>query len=236
MYVQRMLNLYHGCDAFVAPCSFMRQKLVEGGFPAERIHIIRQAAPKLAPRAIASKENYVVFFGRISPEKGLDTLIRAYQTLAPSVDLLLIGRSYDGHADYLKSLVKPEFSKRIRFFDFMDGDELNDKVERALLTIVPSRWYDNAPLATYESYMLGTPVLAADIGGIPEQVRVGETGELFAPDDESDLADKLQDLLSDPIKLARMGKQAKRFATEELSLDKHLEQVTGLFETLRNPV
>ena len=118
----------------------------------------------------------------------------------------------------------------------MDEDELNAKIERALLTIVPSRWYDNAPLATYESYLLGTPVLGADIGGIPEQIRVGETGELFRPDSENDLIDKLQALLNDPDKLARMGNEAKRYATEELTLNKHLDQLLALFESLHGHV
>jgi len=232
MYVHRMLDLYRVCDAFVAPCDFMPERLIEGGFAAERIHVIRQAAPKAAPRPPASKENYILFFGRISPEKGLDTLIHAYQTVAPAEDLVLIGRSYDGHVNYLKSLVKPAFSERIRFIDFMDGNALNEMIERALLTVVPSRWYDNAPLATYESYLMGTPVLAADIGGIPEQIRVGETGELFVPDDRDDLADKLRALLGDPAKLDRMGREAKRYATEELGLDKHLDQVLALFDSV----
>ena len=233
MYVHRFLELYRRCDAFVAPCMFMRDKLIEGGFPAERIHVIRQAAPNLKPRAIAKKENYILFFGRIAPEKGLDTLIRSYQAISPVQDLLLVGRSYDGHAEYLRSLVKPGFEEHIHFIDFLDGDDLYQKIERAQLTIVPSRWYDNAPLATYESYLLGTPVLAADIGGIPEQVRIGETGRLFRPDDEEDLSRKLSEMLSNPRELEKMGRMARRYATEELSLDKHLDQLLALFESLR---
>ena len=140
--------------------------------------------------------------------------------------------SYDNHVDYLKSLVQPEFKERIHFIDFLDGDDLLRKIEQAQLTIVPSRWYDNAPLATYESYMLGTPVLGANIGGIPEQVLVDKTGQLFEPDDEDDLAHKLKEMLSNPKKLEVMGQEAKRYATEELSLGKHLDQLLALFRSL----
>jgi glycosyltransferase involved in cell wall biosynthesis len=232
MYVQKLLKLYRGCDGFVAPCDFMRNKLVEGGFPEDRVHVIRQPAPKPVARPDVIKGNYVLYFGRISPEKGLDTLIRAYQALNSPQDLLIVGRSYDGHAEYLTSLVAPEFKQRIQFPGFMDGGQLEEVVERALLTIVPSRWYDNAPLATYESYMLGTPVLAADIGGIPEQVRVGETGELFAPEDEADLSRKLKRLLGDREMLTQMGREARRYAIEKLGLDRHLDQLIALFESV----
>ncbi len=232
MYVQRALRLYRGCDAFVAPCAFMKEKLIQGGFAAERIHIIRQAAPPPASRPPASKANHILFFGRISPEKGLDTLIRAYQAAAPEQDLLLVGRSYDGHAEQLQTLVRPEFRDRIRFLGFMDGDDLASVIEQALLAVVPSRWYDNAPLAVYEAYQLGTPVLAADIGGIPEQVLPGETGELFIADDEADLAEKLRTMLADPERLSRMGAAARRLAVEELGLDRHLDQLLGLFASL----
>lgn len=235
MYLQRWLGLYTGVDAVIAPCSFMAGMLVRGGFPESRIHVVRQPAfstlgeGELGP---VSKQRSVVYFGRISREKGLDTLIEAYQRLDTDAPLFIVGRSYDGCVEELQALIRPEFRDRIRFPGFLQGRELAELVAGAQVSVVPSRWYDNAPLAVYESYLLGTPVLGAAIGGIPEQILPGETGLLFAPDDVEDLAARLGALLADPEGCAAMGRRARDYAREQLGLERHLEQLLGIFETL----
>ncbi|MHC1789500.1 glycosyltransferase [Solidesulfovibrio sp.] len=233
MYFQRMVGVYDQVDAFVAPCSFMRDKLVAGGFPAGRIHVIRQGVETDAPPPTGEKGDYILYFGRLSSEKGLDTLLEAYQNLAPDADLVLAGRGQDDYETYLKSLVRPDYTRRIRFAGFVAGPALSGLVARALLSVTPSRWYDNAPLAVLESAVLGTPVLAAAIGGIPELVEDGITGRLFAPDSVTDLTAKLAAMLADRASLATMGQAARQRALDSSSLDTHLTQLVALFETLR---
>ena len=232
LYVQRGLRLFLDADAVVAPCGFMRDKLVEGGFAPERIRIIRQPATTIADIPPPPKGEYIVSFGRVSPEKGLDTLVAAYQKLRPDVDLLIVGRSYAGCREQLQAMVHQDCAHRIRFLDFLAGEELARCVGGALLSVVPSRCYDNAPLSIYESYGLGVPVLAADIGGIPEQVLPGRTGELFVPDSADDLSRRLGEMLADRPRLARMGGEAQAFARAELGLDRHLDELTALFAEL----
>ncbi len=235
MYIQRWLRLYRSASAFVAPCDFMRSMLEKGGFPAERIHVIRQPAfPTMPGESVETpaKRNRIVFFGRISREKGIDTLIDAYQELAPPVELHIAGRSYDGCVEELRQRIRPDMRQRIVFHGFLQGTELSRLVAESLLSICPSRWYDNAPLSIYESYLLGTPVLASNIGGIPEQVTPGATGELFQPGDAHDLAVKLQDMLAVPQRLEAMGRAARDYARTSLSLDSHLDKLLDLFHSL----
>ncbi len=235
MYVQRWLRLYLGADAFVVPCEFMRDQLIAGGFAQERIHINHwPAIPTMPLEAVRDtpKQDYILFFGRISREKGLDVLIDAYQRLRPGLRLVLAGRSYDGCEEELRAMVLPEMQNRIEFRGFLQGEDLARCIAAARLSVVPSRWYDNAPLAVYESYLLGTPVLAADIGGIPEQVRPGVTGELFAPDDPDDLARALESMLADDGKLERMGREARNYALHDVSMDRHLDDLLRLFNSL----
>lgn len=230
LYVQKWLRLYYDADAVIAPCDFMRRMLVQGGFDAKRIHVIRQPAAPPAEIPTVEKENYILYFGRLSEEKGLDTLIRAYQRLRPGPDLLLVGRSYDGCRERLQRLILPDLAHKIRFVDFLEGETLARTIAAARICVVPSRWFDNAPLSIYESYYLATPVLAANIGGIPEQVRPGITGDLFAADDADDLAGRLANLLARPDDLLRMGQAAREFAHSELGLDKHMTQLVELLE------
>lgn len=232
MYLHRWLRLYEQADAIITPCAFMREKLLEGGFPAERLHHIPQPALPMVPVGPVEKGNYILYFGRLSREKGLDTLIKAYLALNPTEDLLFAGKAFNGHGEELAALVPPEKQHKIRFLGFVGGADLTRLVAGARLTVVPSRSYDNAPLSLLESALVGTPVLGAAIGGIPELLQPGVTGELFRPGDVADLTAKLAAMLADRERLERMGAAGIRFTEEHFSLPRHFDTLTGLFTDL----
>lgn len=232
MYLHRLLGVYDLVDAFVAPCAFMREKLVQGGFPKAKIHVIPQGVDAGTAPPSGEKGNYILFFGRLSPEKGLDTLLEAYQNLAPDADLILAGRGEDGYEAFLRGLVRPAFRDRVRFVGFVQEPELSELVSRALCSVTPSRWPDNAPLSVLESALQGTPVLAAAIGGIPELVEDGVTGRLFSPGSAADLADTLGRMLADRRTLDAMGRAARERALRRGSLDDHLVRLLALFRAV----
>ena len=235
MYIQKWMGIYHLVDAFVVPCQFMKEKMIEGGFPADRIHLLHY--PVARPEGLnldPIKKDYIIYFGRISYEKGLDMLIKAYQKLSPSVDLILMGRSQGGEMERLQKMIEPENASRIKFLGFKTGKELSRWISEALLSVVPSRWYDNAPISIYESFLHATPVVAADIGGIPEQVREGINGKLFSPDSEEELIDALNWMLSDRNRLKMMGKAGQDYVIKELSIEGHTKKLLALFESLIN--
>jgi glycosyltransferase involved in cell wall biosynthesis len=178
------------------------------------------------------KKKYMVYFGRISYEKGLDTLIAAFQKLNPPIDLYIIGRSYDGEAERLKAIIQPHAQNRIHFLGFQTGQTLTKWIAEALFSVVPSRWYDNAPLSIYESFLNGTPVLASRIGGIPEQVQEGVTGQLFEPDSCDDMVQKMDMMLSDKEKLVQMGIAGQSFVKEKLLIKDQMNSLISLFETV----
>jgi glycosyltransferase involved in cell wall biosynthesis len=266
--------LYHLVDAIVVPCQFMKNKLMEGGFSENRMHVLRYpverrqrnrrnpadregvgrreeetggedkflslknptlkypAERRIAPHKVWYKKNYILYFGRISYEKGLDTLIGAFQKLNQQTDLYIIGRSYDGEAERLKALIQPQTSSRIHFPGFQTGQTLTMWIAEALFSVVPSRWYDNAPLSIYESFLNGTPVLASRIGGIPEQVQEGVTGQLFEPDSRDDMAQKMEKMLSDREKLVQMGIAAQSYVKKNLLIKDQMDSLVNLFETI----
>ncbi len=232
MYVHKWLKIYRHVVALVVPCRFMKDKLVAGGFPSDLIHLIKTPiVPQDLPVDLP-KANYILYFGRISYEKGLDTLIDAYQRIMPPVELVLIGRSYDGERERLERLIHREARRRIQFLDFMTGEALSPWIAQALFTVVPSRWFDNAPISIYESYLHGTPVLASRIGGIPEQITEGITGKLFAPDSARDLAESIQWLLANRERLVQMGSAGRELVLREYSMEEHLGRLLELFRRL----
>jgi len=198
-----------------------------------RIHVLQYPIERtIAPDKSWHKKNYIVSFGRISYEKGLDTLIGAFQKLNPPIDLYIIGRSYDGEEERLKRLIEPHAQGRIHFLGFQSGQALTQWIAEALFSVVPSRWYDNAPLSIYESFLNGTPVLASRIGGIPEQVEEGVTGELFEPDSCDDLAQKMDLMLSNRDQLLQMGIAGQAYVKKTLLIKDQMDKLTDLFETV----
>lgn len=269
MYIQRLLRLYDLVDAFVVPCEFMKDKLIEGGFAkhkthllpypverrqgirkregsrekegrregeikgAESIHVLQYPVERtIAPDKSWHKKNYIVSFGRISYEKGLDTLIVAFQKLNPPIDLYIIGRSYDGEEERLKELIEPHAQNHIHFPGFQSGQILAQWIAEALFSVVPSRWYDNAPLSIYESFLNGTPVLASRIGGIPEQIQEGVTGQLFEPESCDDLAQKMGLMLSNRDQLLQMGIAGQTYVKKTLLIKDQMDRLMNLFETV----
>ncbi len=234
MYVHRWLDIYRSVAAFVVPCLFMRDQMIQAGFPEERIQLIRY--PVVAPEIPEQleKKNTILYFGRISREKGLDALICAYQRYkeAQKPSLILMGRDYDGETARLRRLIGSEDADRIHFPGFSVGPELSRRISEALFTVVPSRWYDNAPLSVYESLASGTPVLGARIGGIPEQIEDGVTGKLFDPSSESDLFEGLAWMIRQGKRLEDMGRAGRRQVLRELPIEKHADDLLALFHSV----
>ena len=200
---------------------------------AERIHVLQYPIERtVAPDEAWHKKDYIVYFGRLSYEKGIDTLIGAFQKLDPPIDLYIIGRSYDGEEERLKRLIGPHVQNRIHFLGFQSGQTLMRWIAEALFSVVPSRWYDNAPISTYESFMNGTPVLASRIGGIPEQVQDGVTGRLFEPDSCDDLAQKMGEMLSNRDQLVQMGIAGQDYVKKTLLIKDQMDGLMNLFENV----
>lgn len=233
MYIQRWMRIWNLVDLFLVPCRFMRDAMAEGGFDPERIRVMPYPV-RVPPRdSLPPKGDYILSFGRVSREKGLDVLVKGYQKARPQAGLLIVGRDYDGERSRLESLVEPAFRDRILFRDFTSGPELARLIGGALLTVVPSRWHDNAPLSVYESLAHATPVAGAAMGGIPEQIREGVDGVLFDPDDSEALAAKLDDCLSDRLRLQRWGNAGRERMAREHDPGAHAALLADILSDLR---
>lgn len=175
-------NLDKNTDAFVCPSRFMLEKMRLGGFNSSKLHHICNfidVASCLRDN-YSDREDYYCFAGRLSEEKGIRTLCR----VAAGFDMKL---KVLGEGPLSGKL---PVSDSIEYLGRQDWDSLKEIVGKARFLVVPSEWYENNPLSVIEALSLGTPVLGADIGGIPELIEP-ENGRCFTSGDESSLRDGL---------------------------------------------
>lgn len=173
-------------DVFICPSKFMAQKMIQGGFTSKKlIPLCNFIDIDKCKKDTYEKENYYCYVGRLSHEKGVKTLIKAAQKLP--YKLVIIGGG--SLSDELKNETT---NANIEFVGYKQWDEIKEIVSKARFSVIPSEWYENNPLSVIEAQCLGTPVLGARIGGIPELIENGVTGMTFESRNVNDLTSKLE--------------------------------------------
>ncbi len=228
MWLQRRLGLYErNIGAYIAPSRFVAALLAEYGIAADKIrclpHFIDAAA--WTPRYEGS---YVLFVGRLSPEKGAATLIRAAAKMK-HVPVRLVGTGPEEAA--LKALAEKCGAVNVTFAGFKSGAELAAEYAGARIVAVPSVWYEVFGLIALEAYAAGKPVVATQIGGLAELVKDGETGILTGGGDPDELARVLAELWESPEDCAALGRAGRAWVETEFGPEKHYR---GLMEIYRS--
>lgn len=172
-------------------------------------------------------KKYFLFFGRLSYEKGVKTLLEAFERL-PECNLKVVGTG-PLEAD-LKQMKDTRKMENVEFIGYKTGKELSDLVAGAYFVVVPSEWYENNPMTIIEAYSVGTPVIGAKIGGIPEIVIDSKTGFQFESGNADDLKDKIVSVnkLSDS-EYQNLSSNTLKFANDNLSKDSYWNKLIDFY-------
>lgn len=184
----KYLGVYKQIDSIICCSEFMKTKLDTNPVFAPKTVTLHNFVEEVKTE-FAEKKDYVLYFGRFSQEKGIATLIRTARAL-PHVRFVFAG---SGPLEDLLSDIP-----NVQNIGFQTGEALHKWIREARFTVYPSEWYENCPFSVMESQMYGTPVLGANIGGIPELISVGQTGELFESGNAEQLQEKIAALWNDP--------------------------------------
>lgn len=224
-------------DRFVGPCRFIVDKFVEHGFAPERLRFVPNffeseddapADPAAVAAIRAENGRHLLYFGRLSPEKGIDGLIDA--AAAEGVPLVIVG---DGPKRAELEAQADRLGSRVRFAGYLKGGRLWAHVEAAAAIVLPSVWYEIAPKSILEAQIRAKPVIASAIGGLPELVEDGVSGALVEPADRHSLARGIRRLFAlDDEALAAMGARARRRALTEFTRDRYYDEMTALYDEL----
>ncbi len=222
-------------DGFLFVSNFCRSKHVEymQSFHVKKSIVLHNFSDMIDKTInIPANSFYFLYFGRLSHEKGILTLIRSFSKLE-NLNLFVVGSGTE------ESIAKDEVRKigahNISFLGFREGEELKNLIRNARFVIVPSEWYENNPMTIIESYSLSTPVIGAEIGGIPEIIDDGKTGFCFKSGDVEEL--KMTVLKAHSLNncdYLNMRNNALTFATQYFGKEQYYNKLVSFYKEIIN--
>jgi glycosyltransferase involved in cell wall biosynthesis len=222
--VHSALGSYQRVDKFIAPSRFMRDAVI-GRLGYDKVVYIPNGIDSSRIEISDDDDGYVLFLGRLAPEKGVETLLRAHAADGGAWRLVIAGTGP----------LLDELQSRYPLAEFtghLSGNQLTKVLRNASVIAVPSEWHENNPLSILEAMGHGKPVIASRIGGIPELVRHGVTGLLSTPGEPAELSAHIELLLADRELRKRFGRQAREVVEREYSLQQHGAALLSLYESL----
>lgn len=205
---------YRLVDTIICPSEFMNRMLSSNPQLKGRtitLHNFYEEVPEeeMPDQKIMERlpQRYALYFGRYDEEKGIKTLLKVCQQL-PDIPFVFAGKGTC--ADQVRA------TKNITELGFLSGETLRYVIRHAAFSLYPSEWYENCPFSVVESQLLGTPVIASRIGGIPELLSDQKTGELFAAGDAAELKSKIERLWQDQDKIASYHSQCRDYVTQNM--------------------
>jgi glycosyltransferase involved in cell wall biosynthesis len=232
--VHRWLNTWtERVDGYICLTEFARTKFIQGGLPANKIFVKPNFVyPKplnfKAFQANLNHESYALYVGRLWPEKGIGTLIKAWKTVNSELQLKIVG---DGP---LMDQIRKEIQNisSIELLGQQPSETVYQLMANAQFVVVPSEWYEPFGLTAIESFAVGTPVVGANLGSLSEIVVDSVTGLHFESGNSADLATKIQWAIAHPESLTTMGKTAYHTYQTRYSPEVNYRQLLQIYQSV----
>lgn len=222
--LHRRFGAYDDVDAFVAPSRFLYDTVSAAGIHRDRLHHLPHFVDASRSPRTAAPGSRFVYAGRLSPEKGVATLLRA--VAAAGVGLTVAG---DGPQRAELTALAQELGADVRFVGALERDATLQLVAASRALVLPAEWYENQPMSVLEAMSCAVPVVATRIGGSPELVIDGQTGLLVEPGDPDGLASALRTLHADDDLARQLGAAGLARAEREFSPQAHLDRLDVLY-------
>ena len=224
-------------DAFVAPSEIMRQKMIQGGLPAAKIHQIATFVNARPQRADASRERRICYVGRVERIKGIEVLLDAVEVLrresvAPDLEVVIAGDMSTPTGKAIRARLRERPIPGVTLPGQLDEAAVLELLQSSLASVVPSLWYENMPNALLESLACGTPVIASDLGSMHDILHGSGAGLLFRAGDPNALADALRTVLAAP-RAGTMGEHAQTLAREGHDPDRLVDALLDLLASVQ---
>lgn len=226
--LHRSTHAYGAISRFICPSQFLADKITRAGVFPDRLVVLPHFIDTHSISVKGTEGGPFVYAGRLSQEKAVDVLVGAV-ALLPNCRLEVAG---DGpQRQQLELLAERLAPGRIRFHGRLEKKSLYDLLRHSMVSVLPSRWYENQPMVVLESFAAGVAVVATHLGGLPEMVEDGVDGYLVAHDDPAGLAQTLAGMAEAPKRVLEMGRAGRRKVDAMFSPHRHLELLGEVYRT-----
>lgn len=212
-------------DIYIALTEFSRSKFIDGKFPAGKI-VVKPNFFHPDPGVKEGDGNYALFVGRLSPEKGVQTLLRAWQGLT-GIPLKIVGDGPLMHE--VQAFVHREKLELVEVMGRCARDNVSALMKEARFLVFPSEWYEGFPVTIAEAFACGVPVVASRLGAMVEIVEKGRTGLHFTPGDTDDLSAMVKWAFTHPKEMGKMGRSARQEFEAKYTADRNYEMLINIY-------
>lgn len=209
-------------DRYIALSEFARSRFVRGGWPAGKL-VVKPNFLDVDPGVRSTGGTYALFVGRLSPEKGLDTLLDAFQQTTSLRHLKIVG---DGPLMTRAAQV----DARVEWVGHRSRPEVLELMRHAAMLVVPSESYEASPLTIIEAFAAGLPVIATRLGTMAEMVADGDTGLLFEPRNAADLARRIDWAATHPAAMDAIRLRARVEFERKYTAQRNYERLISIYE------
>lgn len=220
--------------ALIVLTEFQKALMLQAGFPEGRLHVKGNFTPGAEPVPWEDREATVVYLGRVSEEKGIRTLLDAWELLGSRAPKLRIIGAGEDLADVRERVRASSASSQIELMGTLPHSEAMQMLARSRLLVFPSIWYEPFGLSVIEAYARAVPVLASRIGSLPELVHENRTGALFAPGDARLLSERILALWNNQRELERLALGAHREWELQHAPQANLARLEEIYQVARN--
>jgi glycosyltransferase involved in cell wall biosynthesis len=230
-WFNKILKSYAKVDLFIAPSGFIKKTMVRFGRPEKKIKVVYNfislPISPLIKRERSNKENnYLLYFGRLTKEKGIKVLLEAMKKIKTDIKLKIAGAGEE-YENLKFKILDLKLNDKVELLGPKYGEELQKLIKNAKAVIIPSLWHENMPMSLLEAMAAGKAVIASRIGGMPEIIKDGENGFLFRPGDSSDLVRKIYAL--NRINIVDLEKRAES-TVAGLNIKSHGQKILEIYK------
>lgn len=215
-------------NAIITPSEFLKDKLVKKGIDEKLISVIHNFID-IENEGMKDK-GYALYLGRLSIEKGIINLVKAFKNIQ-NHKLIIAGTGVEKE-NIKKYIDDNKMNDKVELVGFLQQNEMNKYIKNAKFVVVPSICYENFPYSILEAQMMEKPVIAANLGGIPEFIKNEENGLLYKHDDIHELTKKIQILFEDDILLHKLQENIRKIDKYQYSKENYYNSIINIYQNL----
>ena len=227
MYFHSAMGYYKNVDRYIAVSHFYKKKMVEAGFPESQVSYLPNYIDASMYDPEAEDKGYMLYFGRLSEEKGVSTFLDSALENS-DIPYLIVGTGPLEEA--LKAKAAKDKISNVTFLGFKQGEELKKLISESTCVVVPSEWYENCPMTILEAFASGRPVIGARIGGIPELINDTVDGLVFEPGDAKSLSSKVKWIWERRGEAKEMGAAARSKVESNFNREIHYKGLQAIYD------